>query len=292
MLLFFALNILIITYINSNATEKKNFINIDIYNSLQKADKSNSISSENLTILNYHNITSLITLENQKHTNEKENKENSKITFSNTKASSNIRLFTEEDKITQEQINNNNNNYNFLSNQIPSLQTNTLQLRFLQKFTCINSTLSCSGHGECTADKQDCICEAAYTTLENQSTPEANKRCNYERKTQLKAFLFELFLGFGAGHFYTERYTMASLKLSAFIFGIFIICLFPITAKFLSEKLESDCLVLSVSCFYYLCSIGLAFWFIYDLVMFGMNKYLDGNQIQLLSWSKNPELQH
>jgi len=237
--------------------------------------------SENVNIFNYNN--------NKTIQAEKENKEQQKNSI--TKAASTIRLFS--NSIFESEENNflqqSQNNKNLLSDND---QTQKTKLRFLQKFNCLNSTLSCSGHGECSQDKKDCICESAYASLINPKDPASeDKRCNYERKSQLKAFLFELFLGFGAGHFYTERYTMASLKLTAFIFGIFIICLFPITAKFLSEKLESDCLVLSVSCFYYLCSIGLAFWFIYDLVTFGLNKYLDGNQIQLLSWSKNPDMQ-
>lgn len=159
-------------------------------------------------------------------------------------------------------------------------------LRLLQiNFKCLNEA-DCSNHGSCV--NSACVCNAGYTEVGSDSSAYVeDKRCYYEQKTQLRAFLYELFLGFGAGHFYTERYTHASLKLAAYIFGIIIICLFPITAKCLSEKLESDCLVLTVSCFYYLCSIGLAFWFIYDLVMFGMNNYIDGNGVKLISWNKN-----
>ena len=155
----------------------------------------------------------------------------------------------------------------------------------LSNFKCTDNS-SCNYHGRCTDDKKNCTCD--YGFLTNQEIIDFNNTfCNYEQKKQLNAFLFELFLGFGAGHFYTLRYTHAALKLSAFIFGIFIMCLFPLTAKCLSEKLESDCLVLTASCFYYLCSIGLAYWFIYDLVQFGMNSYLDGYGLELLSWSKN-----
>jgi TM2 domain-containing membrane protein YozV len=104
------------------------------------------------------------------------------------------------------------------------------------------------------------------------------------RKKQLVAFLCELFLGFGAGHFYSERYSFAILKLFAFLFGIYIICLFPLSAKCISDRCDNDYLVITVSCFYYLCAVGLAFWFIYDLVQFGQNNYYDGNNVQLLPW--------
>jgi len=42
---------------------------------------------------------------------------------------------------------------------------------------------------------------------------ESNILCCYQQKSQLKAFLLELFLGFGIGHFYLGKYYFASLKL-------------------------------------------------------------------------------
>ena len=130
-----------------------------------------------------------------------------------------------------------------------------------------------------------CICDFGFTTFPLDSIPQ----CNYKQKKQLVAFLLELFIGFGGGHFYTERYVEASLKLVSFLFGIYIICLFPLSAKCVSDKCDSDVLVIFVSCFYYLCAIGLATWFIYDLVMFGSNTYKDGNGIDLLPWGNAPK---
>jgi hypothetical protein len=156
----------------------------------------------------------------------------------------------------------------------------TNMLISLSDFKCIDSISSCSSHGKCNEKKDDCICDQGWLNEESLGL----EKCNYSQKRQLTAFLYELFLGFGAGHFYTERYNMALAKLGAFIFGIYIICLFPLSAKFLNEKCESDYLVLGVSCFYYFCAIGLAFWFVWDLVMFGMNKYPDGKNHPLLEW--------
>ncbi len=153
-------------------------------------------------------------------------------------------------------------------------------LRSLSEFKCIDNISSCSNHGVCNEDKSDCICDSGHI-----SYPIDNiEKCNYTQKKQLVAFLCELFLGFWAGHFYSERYQTAGLKLAAFLFGIYIICLFPISAKCISDRCDSDYLVIAVSCFYYCCAVGLAFWFIYDLVMFGMNNYNDGNGITLLPW--------
>jgi hypothetical protein len=162
-------------------------------------------------------------------------------------------------------------NYSFAKNNL---------LRNLQSFTCTDPALSCSNFGICNDQKTDCICSLGHITHPEDS----QYKCNYPQKKQLVAFLLELFLGFGSGHFYSGRTTFGGLKLGAFLFGIYIICLFPLSAKCLSDRFDSECLVIAVSCFYYCCAVGLAFWFVYDLVMFGMNKYLDGEGLMLLPW--------
>ena len=68
---------------------------------------------------------------------------------------------------------------------------------------------------------------------------------------------------------------MASLKLVAFFIGIYLICLFPLTAKCVTDCCDNDCCVIIVSIFFYLYALGLAFWYIWDLVYFGKNKYKD-----------------
>jgi len=280
MLLFFIINIIIFTVIKTHKIVDLQFSNFDIQNIYS--------SIKNLTINNTNNIINITNYKNISKTEEKILLDNNQI---NIKSKNYSNIVNRESSIRNFNSDDFKKELKFLSSLSfdDKKFSEPKKLRFLQTFVCKDNS-SCSFHGECNKMNTDCICESGFTTFFNLTDPFQDKKCNYEKKQQIKAFLFELFLGFGAGHFYTERFTVAGLKLGAFIFGICIICLFPITAKFLSEKLESDCLLLSVSCFYYLCSIGLAFWFIYDLVMFGMNKYLDGNGVELFSWSKNPEV--
>jgi uncharacterized membrane protein (Fun14 family) len=129
------------------------------------------------------------------------------------------------------------------------------------------------------ATHTDCKCKPEYASIKG-----CNVKCEYERKKQLTAFLLELFVGFGAGHFYRGSYLIASLKLVAFIFGIYIICLFPLTAKCISECCDCDCLVVLVSLLFFACSVGLAFWFVFDLVRFGKNLLTDKYDIKLKQW--------
>jgi len=112
--------------------------------------------------------------------------------------------------------------------------------------------------------------------------------CAVEKKKQLTAFLLELFVGFGAGHFYRHHYLMASLKLVAFFIGIYLICIFPLTAKCVTDCCDNDCVVIVVSILFYIYALGLAFWYIWDLVYFGKNNYPDcshgDNCIELKPW--------
>ncbi len=156
-----------------------------------------------------------------------------------------------------------------------------------EKIDCSNTSIlydKCIiDHMDCNADFTECTCKKEYTQLST-----SDKFCDVKKKKQLTAFLLELFVGFGAGHFYRHHYLMASLKLVAFVFGIYVICLFPLTAKCVTDCCDSDCLVVLVSILFYLYALGLAFWYIWDLVYFGKNKYKDCREkdecIDLLHW--------
>ena len=153
-----------------------------------------------------------------------------------------------------------------------------------KEYNCVvNKSLCVLENMNCTNDTNtSCVCKENYVNGKE-------KFCEYkQKKKQLTAFLLELFVGFGAGHFYRHHYLMASLKLVAFVFGIYVICLFPLTAKCVTDCCDSDCLVVLVSILFYLYALGLAFWYIWDLVYFGKNKYKDCTHkdlcIDLIHW--------
>ncbi len=181
------------------------------------------------------------------------------------------------------------------SNSIRYLEDEDIQKRYLQEETeenkvevfnctsdtCVLDNTNCSSSSNDSVTYINCICNTGYTSIST------SKKCEIKQKKQLTAFLLELFVGFGAGHFYRQHYLMASLKLVAFIFGIYVICLFPLTAKCVTDCCDSDCLVVLVSIIFYLYALGLAFWYIWDLVYFGKNKYNDcsnSEEVQFLPW--------
>ena len=172
-------------------------------------------------------------------------------------------------------------------NSFRYLEDEDIQQRFLEEDEVIKNCTeeTCNfDHMNCTKDNPYyCKCKDEYASLKSDK-----KKCSTVRKKQLTAFLLELFVGFGAGHFYRHQYLMASLKLVAFVFGIYVICLFPLTAKCVTDCCDSDCLVVMVSILFYLYAAGLATWYILDLVYFGKNKWKDcshdGEEIAFLHW--------
>ena len=163
-------------------------------------------------------------------------------------------------------------------NQLRNIEENVYDEKETAGQNC-NETEFPDNAGRCNLDNMNCgeyhhncKCKDGYTTSPVYNT---TKYCELHQKNQLTAFLLELFVGFGAGHFYRKAYLFASLKLVAFIFGIYVICLFPLTAKCVTDCCDSDCLVVLVSIIFYLYALGLAFWYIWDLVYFGKNNYDD-----------------
>jgi uncharacterized membrane protein (Fun14 family) len=164
------------------------------------------------------------------------------------------------------------------SNSFRYLEDEDIEKRLLEEETDKNETyINCTqetcdlDHMNCKENNLEyCICKEDYASIKSEP-----KKCSIQRKKQLTAFLLELFVGFGAGHFYRHHYLMASLKLVAFVFGIYVICLFPLTAKCVTDCCDSDCLVVMVSIIFYLYAAGLATWYIFDLVYFGKNKWKD-----------------
>lgn len=173
---------------------------------------------------------------------------------------------------------------------------NSIQLFLLINillFTPINSSskeestdcpdgLKChSKNGECMKYDDDtkyfCNCKDGYTTYPKDNTV----KCNYEQKKQLKAFLLELFVCYGSGHFYIHNYKLAIPKLIVFIFFY---CLFIVLRIITKAKEENKLANLIICISAGVVLVGMLTWQIIDLVYFGKNKYNDGNGVPLKSW--------
>lgn len=129
---------------------------------------------------------------------------------------------------------------------------------------------------------KECVCFEEFGTTENSY----NYECNYQKKSQLKAFLLELILSNGAGHFYLENYFLAISKLLVWVIIYYSFIILRITCKSAEDNKKISFLIAAFALFF---CIGMLSWQIIDLVFFGLNKYSDGNGVELRSWSSAGE---
>ena len=93
---------------------------------------------------------------------------------------------------------------------------------------CGSEKYACSIYGNCNFDiykyfklnsteddkQPHCVCNMGYSSFDVQNLNSvSNILCCYKQKSQLTAFLLELYLGFGIGHFYLGKIIYGCLKL-------------------------------------------------------------------------------
>ena len=134
--------------------------------------------------------------------------------------------------------------------------------------TCNSTTCV---HGKC-EDDNTCDCTLGYGQLPSDTTT----LCNYKLKEQLLAFILETVFIFGVGHFYIGQVFFGLMKILAIALIVIMDCLFKSIWK--SDKLKNQNCVNAIS---YVMYFGLVFFQLFDVVMFGLNKYKDGNGMPL-----------
>jgi hypothetical protein len=137
---------------------------------------------------------------------------------------------------------------------------------------CSSSTAKCVGVPAVT-----CVCFTDWETYPEDSV----EMCNYKKKDQWIAFVLELVVSFGAGHFYTSNLTYAIPKLLYWIAGYTCFIALRVISN---KKEENDPLVLMISFAGCLTCVGMIIWQVVDCFMYGLNKYQDGNGIDLKEW--------
>lgn len=126
-------------------------------------------------------------------------------------------------------------------------------------------------------NRYSCICRENYTTVFNENLPK--RFCNHKRKSSRVALIFELFIGFGAGHFYSGRMVNGIVKCLSFLV---LVCKFyslsSIYFKFIDENpnlIESFFTSYLRSLLNTICGI-ISVWQVFDIILFGLNLYSDG----------------
>merc|ERR1711957_601468 len=134
-----------------------------------------------------------------------------------------------------------------------------------------NST-NCPLPNKCASD-HICRCSEDKANFDENAFAEFDKNipqiyCNYTRKKQLIAFIFE-FVFISVGHFYIGSYMLGCLKLFSLILAM-------IVATRFEEKWSK---VLSTVMFSLLCV-----WWAIDSALFAVNFYPDSNKVLLMEW--------
>lgn len=129
-----------------------------------------------------------------------------------------------------------------------------------------------------------CECKERYlndliisnSTINND---ESSSYCYYYQKSQTTAFILELIFPMGVSHFYVGNFILGICKLIL----VLLICFLGCYRISLKTKVKQSKLYFLMASSIITC-VFLVSWQIFDLVYFGLNKYLDWNGQQLYPW--------
>jgi len=129
---------------------------------------------------------------------------------------------------------------------------------------------TCSGTSKCN-------CENKYANAPKLS----KKTCSYKRKSQKTAFLLEFFIPFGAGHFYVGKWWLGLIKMICTLFAMITIYSFLICCLSCVQNQKSYAAYMF---FYYFVPILASVWWLVDIILFGIDYFLDNNGVPLYTW--------
>lgn len=144
------------------------------------------------------------------------------------------------------------------------------------EYKCYNDTLDCSDNGICTEDNLDCTCNPGFVTLEN-----SFQRCTYTQKSKSTALLLEAFIGFGMGHLYIGNYTFFIGKFLFYYFSCYFnLCIMVFVGSINDSNVNPDTYSATKRTSYIMFPIMIGWW-LFDIIMFFMNKYKDSYSVDL-----------
>jgi hypothetical protein len=145
-----------------------------------------------------------------------------------------------------------------------------------QKNTCFPPFGTC-------LDDSTCQCLDGFANFFPENNQNPNFYCSYEKRSQLTAFLLEFLLSNGIGHFYAGRVLFGIFKMVVLI-GPIVLGILMFCCNIGKGSDGSTCCNLIIMIGMCLLGCTALAWQLADLIMFGMNKYADGNGISLKHW--------
>jgi hypothetical protein len=142
----------------------------------------------------------------------------------------------------------------------------------------INCTISnCPYPNNCVGNTV-CLCDKSRANhfIETNNEIKLNSEpiyCQYERKKLLTAFLLEFFIPIGAGHLYSGLIAMGVIKMVVCLFLLSTPCWILCTQN---KKIRFFLMTANYLIF--------SFWWLFDVIYYGVNKYVDGNGVLPEGW--------
>lgn len=196
-----------------------------------------------------------------------------------------IHLQKENANVVKKTFSNNKNRFTSPVFGVHILTENKASMRkysIAQNIVCSIKTTCPPRYGSCISPSE-CKCAYGFSNfiVNNKNLPDQNGNfCAYEQKKLIYAFLLESFLSLGLGHIYSGRYLLGYIKM---IFCLLIVSLFLIQTYInkgvLLEGFAKQSPILLV--IYLIFSVVWLIWQLLDMVLIGLNQYLDGNDIPL-----------
>lgn len=143
---------------------------------------------------------------------------------------------------------------------------------------------NCSLNNGVCIDFNTCSCKKGYVhnydnnkkfneTIQNSN--DSNIRfCEYKMKSTITAFILELIIPLGIGHFYSGNYLMAVFKF------LLTICICLLCSLALVNKEDSKIRIF-ITIIIIVSTLGFFAWHIYDLYSYITNKYTDYNDFPM-----------
>jgi len=158
--------------------------------------------------------------------------------------------------------------------------SNELEILKTASVTSCNISNCQSKFGTCTSSNV-CKCNDGFI---NVPWTDKTTSCDYSQKKQITGFMLELFI-MGAGHLYRGSIILGVLKLiSVVIFPYLLLC-FNFAGILAEASVKTQtCFLYTTVVLFTMYLLGALVWYLYDVIIFGMNQYTDGNGYPMQAW--------
>ena len=126
-----------------------------------------------------------------------------------------------------------------------------------------------------------CVCKDDFLNI---SWTGKQYTCDYAQKKQITAFMLEFFV-IGIGHIYTGNFVLGSLKLVSIVIFPYLLLCFNFAGIMAEATVKTQtCFLWTTVVMFVTYFLGAVIWWLYDLIKFGTNNFVDSYGYPLKPW--------